>query len=97
MPDLAQDPDRERALGAGREGGHDHLVEGKSEGEYRARHHRRRDERQRDVSERLKTIRSEVHRRFQKRALGAAQAREHVVIDDHDAERRVADDDRAQR
>ena len=42
-------------------------------------------------------MRSEIGGRFVERARDASQAGDHVVVDDHDAEGRVADHDRQQR
>src|SRR6266511_1047390 len=48
--------------------------------------------RERDVPERLPGVGAEIHRGLLDRAGGAPQPRKHVVVDDHDAERRVGDD-----
>ena len=81
-------------LRAGGERRHDHLVEREREREQAAGDERRRDRRERDVAERLDAVGAEVHRRLGQRAGHAPQPRDHVVVDDDDAERRVADHDR---
>src|SRR5438105_3748595 len=92
-PDLAEDPDRERVLRASGKRGDDHLVEREREREQAARDERRRDRREGDVAERLPAVGAEIHRRLGERARHAAQARDHVVVDDDHAERRVSDHD----
>ncbi len=46
------------------------------------------------VAERLPAVRAEIHRGLDQRRCAAAQAGEHVVVDDDDAEGRVPDHDR---
>src|SRR6185437_8921141 len=94
--DVPEDPDRQRILDAGGERGHDHLVEREREREERPGDQRCRDRRQRHVDERLEAVRAQVHRRLGQRRRHAAEPGDHVVEHDHDAERRVADDDRPQ-
>ena len=95
-PDVAEDPDRQRALRARRERRHDDLVEGQRERQQAAGDERRGDHRQRHEAERLQAVGAEVHRGLDERGGGSAQPGEHVVVDDHDAEGGVADDDREQ-
>src|SRR6478672_2668060 len=61
--DLAEDPDRERVLGAGSEGRDDHLVEREREREQPTRDQRGRDGREGDVAEGLPAVGAEIHRR----------------------------------
>src|SRR5215210_6048154 len=96
-PDLSEDPDRERVLRPGREERHDHLVEREREGEQAARDERRREHREGDEAEGLPAVGTEVHRRLDERGRRPPQPREDVVVDDHDAEGRVADHDRPER
>src|SRR5437868_12063641 len=91
--DRAEDPQRKRVLRACGKGRDDDLVERQREREHRSGHDGGRDEGQRDVPQHLEPICAEVHGSLDQRALRPAQARQHVVVDDHDAERRVADDD----
>src|SRR6266498_639246 len=60
----AEDPQRKGVLGAGGEGGHDHLVEGEREGEQGAGHERGGDDRKRHVPEGLPAVGAEVHGRL---------------------------------
>ena len=93
LPDLPEDEQRQRVLRAGGEVGDDDLVPGERE-----RQQPPGDER----CARPGTSRSgrsasrprRVRRRLEVGARGPAQAGEHVVEHDHDAERRVADHDR---
>src|SRR5580765_7010585 len=94
--DVAEDPDRESVLRSRGERGDDHLVEREREREQRARDERRGDRRQRDEPERLPPVGAEVHRSLGERRRRSPQSRDHVVEHDHDAERRMADDDRPQ-
>ena len=48
----------------------------------------------RHVAERLERVGAKVGRRLLERPRGPAQPGDRVVVDEHDAERRVADDDR---
>ncbi len=92
--EVGQDPDRQRLVGAGREGRHDHLVEGEREREQRAGQERRAELREGDEAERLPRVRAEVGRGLLERLGSPAQPRDHVVVDHDDAESRVPDDDR---
>ena len=94
---FVEDPDRQRVVaGPDRERGDDDLVEGEREGEQRPGDERRAHVRQRDEAERLPGRRAEVGRRLLERGRHPPQPRDHVVVDDDDAEGRVRDDDRQQ-
>ncbi len=73
--------------------GDDDLVERQREGEHAAREQRRAHLRQQHGPERLPAVGAEIHRGFDPARRNAAQARDHVVVDDDDAERRVTRDD----
>ncbi len=90
---FAVEPDRQRALVPGREQRDDDLVERQREGQHAARQQRRGDLRQQHVAEGLVTARAEVHRGLDPARRDAAQARDDVVVDDDEAERRVTRDD----
>src|SRR5947209_4660177 len=68
LANSAQDPQRESVLGPGREVGDDHLVEREREGKEGSGHERGRQNRQRDVTECLQTVGTQVHRGFRERA-----------------------------
>ena len=95
--DRAQDPHRDR-LGAGARGEvrDDDLVERQREREQPAGQQRRAHARQGHPAEGHERIRAEVRRRLLRRARQPAQAGDHVVEGDDDAEGGVADDDREQ-
>src|SRR5579864_5575990 len=96
-PDVTEDEERERVLRSRGEGRDDDLVEGQGEGEEPARDERGGEDGPDDEAKRLPAVRAEILRRFDERRRRAPQPREHVVVDDHDAEGRVTDDDRPQR
>src|SRR6266480_2413891 len=95
--DVVEDEDRQRLLRTGREHRHDHLVERERERQQPTRDERGREHRPEDEPERLPAIGSEVLRRLDQRRRRTPQPRDHVVVDDDDAERRVADHDRPYR
>src|SRR5215472_5846910 len=97
LPDVVEDPDRKSLLRAGRERRHDDLVEGEREREQAACDESRRQYGPEDEAERLPSIRAEILRRLDQRSRRPAQARDDVVVDDDDAEGRVADHDRPDR
>ena len=84
----------QRLLGARREDRDDDLVEREREREQPARQERRAHLREHHVPERLPVVGAEVGGRLVERPGRPAHARDHVVVDDDHAERRVADDDR---
>src|SRR5207344_81554 len=92
--EVGEDPDRERLLCTRGEQRDDDLVEREREGEQRPREQRRAQLRERHVAEGLPRVGAEIGRRLLERARHAPQPRERVVVDDDDAEGRVADDDR---
>ncbi len=94
---LAEDPNGERGLLAGSKCGDDDFIEGKREGQHAACKQSSCDIGQDNITESLKRIRAQVHRCFDHRSAGAAETREHVVINYNDAKCRVADDDRPKR
>jgi hypothetical protein len=49
------------------------------------------------MTKRLKGIRAQIHRRLDQRRRQAPQPRKRVVVHDHNAKRRVSDDDRPER
>ena len=94
---FAEDPDRQGVLRACGEGRHDHLVERERECEQRTGDERSRDDGKGDEAEGLPAVGPEVHRRFRQRRLRPPQPGDDVVVDDHDAEGRMADHDRPER
>ena len=86
-------PDRQRGLLAGGEGGHDDLVEAQRKGQHAARQQRSADVGQDHQREGLQPVGAEIHRRVDQRPRGAAEPRHGVVVDDDDAEGRVAQHD----
>ncbi len=76
---------------------HDDLVEGEREGEQAARDERRREDGPENEAEGLPAVGAEILRRLDQRGRRAAQPRDDVVVDDDDAEGRVADHDRPDR
>ena len=64
---FAEHPDRQRLLLAGGEGGDDHLVERKREGQHAAGQQRRADVGQHDVAEGLEPVGAEIHRGLDQR------------------------------
>src|SRR5436190_13522562 len=95
--DLVENEDRQRLLEARGERGHDHLVKRERERQQPTRDERRREHRPDDEAERLPAVGAEVHRGLQERRRRPPQARKHVVVDEHHAERRVPDHDRPDR
>ena len=95
--DVVEDEDRQRRLSAGGERGHNHLVERKRKSQETPGDKRRREHGPDHPAEGLPAVRSQVHRCLDQRRRAASQAREHVVVDDHDAEGRVPGDDRPDR
>src|SRR6185295_6487332 len=91
---LVEDPDRQRPLLAGGEGGDDHLVEREREGEHSTGQESRPRGREGDPAESVERVRAEVHRGLDLGPAGPAQARRDVVVDRDDAEGRVAGHDR---
>ena len=93
--EVAEDPDRQGFFaGADRERGDDDLVEGEGEGEQGAGGEGGLHAGQGDEAEGLPGVGAEVGRGLLEGARGAAQAGDDVVVDDDDAEGRVADDHR---
>ena len=93
--EVAEDPDRQGFFaGADRERGDDDLVEGEREGEQAAGDQRRAHAREGDAAEGLPGVGAEVGRGLLEGARDAPQAGDDVVVDDDDAEGRVADDHR---
>src|SRR5690348_2565165 len=97
LPQVVEDEDRKRFLGACGEGCHNDLVEGEREGQQAAGDERDREHGPDDEPEGLPAVGAEVGRRFEERARRAPQPGEDVVVDEDDAERRVPDDDRPHR
>src|SRR5579862_3034410 len=96
-PDVAEDQQRKRVLRPRGEKRDDHLVEGQCERKQAAGDEGRREYRPDDEAERLPAVGAQVGRGLEERGRRATQAREHVVVDDHDAEGRMADHDRPER
>ena len=78
----------------GQEDRDDDLVERQRERQQAAGDQGRPKGRERHVAERLEGVGSKVGRRLFEETRGPAQPGDRVVVDEHDAERRVADDDR---
>ncbi|MNV51584.1 hypothetical protein D3C71_1436360 [compost metagenome] len=78
---------------AGGEGGDDDFVERQGKRQHAAGQQRRAEVRQDDVAEGLPAVGAEVHRGLDQTVRGTAQTGDDVVVDDHHAEGRVADDD----
>src|SRR4051812_17309826 len=97
LADVVEDPEWKRVLCACREGRHDHLVEGEREREQAPRDERSRKYGPKNEAERLPPTRAEILCRLDQRSRRPPQARDDVVVDDHDAEGRVADHDRPDR
>src|SRR4051794_17309901 len=95
--DVAEDQQRQRVVRAGREVRDDDLVEGQREGQEPARDEGGREHGPDHEAERLPAVCAEVCGGFEKRRRRSAKPCEDVVVDDHDAEGRVADHDRPQR
>ena len=90
---LREHPDRQGRLRASGEGGHDDLVERQGKGQHPSRQQRGGHVRQHHVAKRLEAIGAQVHGGLDQGAGGAPEPGQHVVVHDHDAEGRVAQDD----
>ena len=93
LRELVEDPEREGLLLSRGEGGDHDLVEGQGKGQHPSGQEGRAQVGQEDVAEGLQRRRPEVHGRLHLGGSDAAEARDHVVVDHDDAERRVADGD----
>src|SRR3954454_12597002 len=91
--DVAEDQQRQRVVRAGCEVRDDDLVEGQRESEEPACDQGRREHGPDDEAERLAGVCAEVGRGFDQRRRRSAKSCEDVVVDDHDAARRVPDRD----
>ena len=94
---MVEDVDRQCSLRSRGESGHDHLVERERKREQPAGDERSRKQGPDDEAEGLPAVGAKIHRRLEQRGRAPSQPREHVVVDDHDAERRVPHDDRPDR
>src|SRR6266550_3639913 len=96
-PDVAEDEERERVLCPRREIRDDHLVEREGKRQQAARDECGREHRPGDEAEGLPAVGAEVGGCLEQRGRRAPEPCEHVVVDDHDAERRMPDHDRPER